>query len=140
MKADPQELIARIRKDPYLSREEKSQLIESLWKTKRYGLVWEEKPEEVEERQRNRIPVLAEVKERAVVSDAADAPNHILIEGDNLDALVALTYTHEGKIDVIYIDPPYNTGKKDLDITIAMLMLRIRFVTANGCLLWKDGC
>ena len=113
MKANPQELIARIRKDPYLSREEKSQLIESLRKTKRYGLVWEEKREEVEERQRDRIPVLTEVKERAIVSDAADAPNHILIEGDNLDALVALTYTHEGNIDVIYIDPPYNTGKKD---------------------------
>ena len=113
MKKDPQELIARIRKDPYLSREEKSQLIESLRKTKRYGLVWEEKREEVEERQRDRIPVLTEVKERAIVSDAADAPNHILIEGDNLDALVALTYTHEGKIDVIYIDPPYNTGNKD---------------------------
>lgn len=41
------------------------------------------------------------------------APNHILIEGDNLEALTALTYTHAGKIDVIYIDPPYNTGNKD---------------------------
>lgn len=45
--------------------------------------------------------------------DSADAPNHILIEGDNLEALTALAYTHEGKIDVIYIDPPYNTGNKD---------------------------
>ncbi|MBL0255254.1 MAG: site-specific DNA-methyltransferase, partial [Chitinophagaceae bacterium] len=40
-----------------------------------------------------------------------DYPNHILIEGDNLHALTALSFTHEGKIDVIYIDPPYNTGK-----------------------------
>ena len=40
----------------------------------------------------------------------AEVPNHILIEGDNLHALTALTFTHEGKIDVIYIDPPYNTG------------------------------
>lgn len=40
-------------------------------------------------------------------------PNHLIIEGDNLEALTALTYTHEGKIDVIYIDPPYNTGNKD---------------------------
>lgn len=40
-------------------------------------------------------------------------PNHILIEGDNLEALTALTYTHEGRIDIIYIDPPYNTGNKD---------------------------
>lgn len=36
-----------------------------------------------------------------------------LIEGDNLEALTALSYTHAGKIDVIYIDPPYNTGNKD---------------------------
>ena len=40
-------------------------------------------------------------------------PNHVLIEGDNLEALTSLCYTHEGKIDVIYIDPPYNTGNKD---------------------------
>lgn len=40
-------------------------------------------------------------------------PNHIIIEGDNLEALTALSYTHAGKIDVIYIDPPYNTGKDD---------------------------
>jgi adenine-specific DNA-methyltransferase len=38
---------------------------------------------------------------------------HILIEGDNYHALTALNYTHAGKIDVIYIDPPYNTGNKD---------------------------
>ncbi len=113
MKADPQELIERIRKSPEFSNEEKSRLIESLRRTKSYGLVWEKKQEEVEERQRDRIPVLTEVGERAIVSDAADAPDHILIEGDNLDALVALTYTHEGNIDVIYIDPPYNTGNKD---------------------------
>ena len=41
------------------------------------------------------------------------SPNHILIEGDNLEALTTLSYTHEGKVDVIYIDPPYNTGNKD---------------------------
>lgn len=42
----------------------------------------------------------------------SDIPNHIIIEGDNLEALTTLAYTHEGKIDVIYIDPPYNTGKE----------------------------
>ena len=41
------------------------------------------------------------------------SPNHVLIEGDNLNALAALTYAYAGKIDVIYIDPPYNTGNKD---------------------------
>ena len=96
-----------------LTNEEKSALLELLNKQKKYGLVWEEKPEDVEERLRDSLPVFKEVKERSILSDSPDAPNHILIEGDNLEALTALSYTHEGKIDVIYIDPPYNTGKKD---------------------------
>lgn len=96
-----------------LTNEEKSALLELLNKEKKYGLVWENKPEDVEERLRDHLPVLEEVKSRAILSDSPDAPNHILIEGDNLEALTALSYTHEGKIDVIYIDPPYNTGNKD---------------------------
>ena len=96
-----------------LTNEEKSALLELLNKQKKYGLVWEEKPEDVEERLRDSLPVFKEVKERAIISTSPDAPNHILIEGDNLEALTALSYTHEGKIDVIYIDPPYNTGNKD---------------------------
>ena len=50
---------------------------------------------------------------RCTYLGAYDAPNHILIEGDNLEALATLAYTHEGKIDIIYIDPPYNTGNND---------------------------
>ena len=96
-----------------LTNEEKSALLELLNKEKKYGLVWENKPEDVEERLRDHLPVLEEVKSRSILSDSPDAPNHILIEGDNLEALTALSYTHEGKIDVIYIDPPYNTGNKD---------------------------
>lgn len=96
-----------------LTNEEKSALFELLNKEVKYGLVWENKPEDVEERLRDSLPVFKEVKERAILSDSPDAPNHILIEGDNLEALTALSYTHEGKIDVIYIDPPYNTGNKD---------------------------
>ena len=76
-------------------------------------MVWEDKPENVEERLRDELPILTEVPERAILSEDKDAPNHILIEGDNLEALATLAYTHEGKIDVIYIDPPYNTGNKD---------------------------
>ena len=38
---------------------------------------------------------------------------NLIIEGDNFDALRLLTATHAGKIRVIYIDPPYNTGNKD---------------------------
>src|SRR5699024_8498530 len=40
-------------------------------------------------------------------------PDHRLIEGDNLHALKTMQYTHKNKIDVIYIDPPYNTGNTD---------------------------
>lgn len=110
---DKIELKNKIRALEGLTNEEKSDLINMLNHEKKYGLVWEDKPEEVEERLRDELPVLHEVKERAIVSQADDAPNHILIEGDNLEALTALSYTHAGKIDVIYIDPPYNTGNKD---------------------------
>lgn len=96
-----------------LTNEEKSELLGLFRKQKKYGLVWEDKPEDVEERLREDLPVLIEDASKAIISDDADAPNHILIEGDNLEALTALAYTHEGKIDVIYIDPPYNTGNKD---------------------------
>lgn len=113
MNINKQELINKIHTIDGLSADEKSALVELLNTRKKYGLVWENKPEIVEERLREELPVLAEVKERAIISDDPDAPNHILIEGDNLEALTALSYTHAGKIDVIYIDPPYNTGKKD---------------------------
>ncbi len=106
-------LIKRIQEIEGLSNEERSALLGLLRQHKKYGLVWEDKPEDVEERLRDELPVLREVKDKALLSDEPDAPNHILIEGDNLEALTALSYTHEGKIDVIYIDPPYNTGNKD---------------------------
>lgn len=95
-----------------LNDDERAALLE-LAATKRYGLVWEEREEAVEERLREELPVLVEDKELALTDDGEEAPNHILIEGDNLEALTTLSYTHEGKVDVIYIDPPYNTGNKD---------------------------
>ena len=112
-KIDKAALISKLRDLEGLTDEEKSNLIGLLRQHKKYGLVWEDKPEDVEERLREELPVLTEVKERRIISDAPAAQNHILIEGDNLEALTALSYTHEGKIDVIYIDPPYNTGNKD---------------------------
>lgn len=42
-----------------------------------------------------------------------DKPWHSVINGENYHALKALTWTHRGKVDAIYIDPPYNTGAKD---------------------------
>lgn len=110
---DKSELISKLQTLEGLTVDERSSLIGLLREHKKYGLVWEDKPEDVEERLRESLPVLREVKDKAILSDESDAPNHILIEGDNLEALTALSYTHEGRIDVIYIDPPYNTGNKD---------------------------
>lgn len=110
---DKIELARKIQALDGLSNEEKSALLGLIRSHKKYGLVWEDKPEDVEERLCDELPVLIEDKDRALIDAGSDAPNHILIEGDNLEALTTLAYTHEGKIDVIYIDPPYNTGKKD---------------------------
>lgn len=86
--------------------------IEQLRSQKKYGLVWENKPELVVEQCKKELPVLEEVKSKEIVTDP-DKPVNLLIEGDNYHALSVLNYTHKGKIDVIYIDPPYNTGNKD---------------------------
>ena len=47
------------------------------------------------------------------VKRGGDKPFHTVINGENYHVLKALTYTHRGKVDAIYIDPPYNTGAKD---------------------------
>ncbi|MFD2202804.1 site-specific DNA-methyltransferase [Shivajiella indica] len=106
------ELLDKIKQLEGLNSDEKAYLLNLVNTKKKYGLVWEDKPEDVEEELRTKLPVLREVKEKAIIN-GDEHPNHILIEGDNLHALNALTFTHEGKIDVIYIDPPYNTGNKD---------------------------
>src|SRR3989338_5877367 len=87
-------------------------LKKELKKKKKYGLVWEDKPEDVVEMCKEKLPVLKEVKSKEIITDK-DKPTNILIEGDNYHSLSVLNYTHQGKIDVIYIDPPYNTGNKD---------------------------
>ena len=85
--------------------------IKKIKNRKKYGLVWEDKPEDVVLQCENNIPILKEVKTRKVVSDNA-LPTNILIEGDNYHSLSVLNYTHRGAVDVIYVDPPYNTGNK----------------------------
>jgi len=148
------EIIQKIKQLEGLTNDERAYLVELVNTKKKYGLVWEDKPEDVEEQLRTHLPVLREVTERRIMSEPGftgfkdspdskkskplqgslfdnndnldnndnpnnvtlsevEAPNHILIEGDNLHALTALTFTHEGKIDVMYFDPPYNTGNKD---------------------------
>lgn len=86
--------------------------IEKELKSKKYGLVWEEHEEAVDVQMKTQIPVFTEVKEKEICADENGAYN-FLLEGDNLHSLYLLEKTHRGKFDVIYIDPPYNTGKKD---------------------------
>ena len=94
------------------SREELIYEIKKLKRQKRFGLVWEDKPENVVRECETKLPVVKEVEEKAI-GDIGGEPTNIIIEGDNYHALSVLNYTHAGKIDVIYIDPPYNTGNKD---------------------------
>ena len=77
---------------------------------KKYGLVFEEHREEIDEVLDTHTPVLTENKDLFI--DNGGQMN-FLIEGDNLASLKLLEKTHKGKIDFIYIDPPYNTRKKD---------------------------
>ncbi|MBI4973481.1 site-specific DNA-methyltransferase [Candidatus Roizmanbacteria bacterium] len=105
------------------SREELINELESL-KRKKYGLVWDKKnsqenldvfvnwenmPEKFVPKQ---FPVLKEITDKEIKTES-DKPTNILIEGDNYHSLAVLNFTHQKKIDVIYIDPPYNTGNQD---------------------------
>ena len=97
-----------------LSKDELLKVVEKLESRKKYGLIWDEErtKEQFEKESENALPVLKEVKGKEIKTDPSK-PVNILIEGDNYHALSVLNYTHQGKIDVIYIDPPYNTGKRD---------------------------
>jgi len=85
--------------------------LNSQLKEKRFGLTWIDVPEAFEKESEDKIPVLEEVPELAI-HNKDGKPTHIIIEGDNYHALTCLNYTHRGMVDVIYFDPPYNTGKK----------------------------
>ena len=83
--------------------------IESELTAKKYGLVWEQHEEAVDVMMRDNIPVFTEDAGKEITGLAGGVYNFIL-EGDNLHSLRLLEKTHAGRIDVIYIDPPYNTG------------------------------
>lgn len=87
--------------------------IEKELTSKKYGLVWEEHEENVDIMMKTKIPVFTEEKNKEIVGDYNDDSYNFLLEGDNLHSLRLLEKTHKGKIDLIYIDPPYNTGHKD---------------------------
>ena len=92
----------------------KEQLIDKikLLEKQRYGLVWEDKPEEIANQCEKDLPVLREDKTKEIVNDPTK-PTNFIFEGDNYHTLYTLNFTHKRKIDTIYIDPPYNTGNKN---------------------------
>lgn len=94
------------------SKEELIQEVVKLEKRKKYGMVWEDKPEYVAILCKEKLPILEEDINKEVAENKRKAVN-IFIEGDNYHALSVLNYTHKGKVDVIYIDPPFNTGAKN---------------------------
>jgi len=105
------------------SKEELVEELETL-KNKKYGLVWDKKNSQEmldafvnwENMPENFVPktfpVLKEVRGKEISTDKT-SPTNLLIEGDNYHSLAVLNFTHQNAIDLIYIDPPYNTGNND---------------------------
>ena len=87
-------------------------MIENELTKKKYGLIWEEHEERVDKELETQIPTFEEVKDKQIISNSNEKFN-FLLEGDNLHSLYLLEKTHQSKMDVIYIDPPYNTNNKD---------------------------
>ena len=98
-----------------LSKEELIKFIEENENTTgKYGLTLdkEKEPEETVVNCSKNISILSEKEEMNIMNNSDDITN-VLISGDNFHSLSVLNYTHKEKIDIIYIDPPYNTGNKD---------------------------
>jgi adenine-specific DNA-methyltransferase len=88
-------------------------MIKALKTRKTYGLVWEDKEEEVARLCRTKLPVLNLDSDRSISTDSK-SPTHVIIEGENYHALSALNFTHAGKVDLIYI---YNDNYVDAEDT-----------------------
>lgn len=103
-KMSKEELIGRIKELEF-----------ELKTSKKYGLVWDKEntKEDVVLKCENEIPVLTQDKSKKILLNTGE--NNILIEGDNYHALTALNFIAKESIDIIYIDPPYNTGNKSKD-------------------------
>lgn len=91
-----------------MNKEELLDEIKNLKSRKSYGLVWEDKEENVATMCQKNVPVIIE-KESFRINSDNEKNNNVIIEGDNFHSLSVLNYTHQGCIDFIYIDPPYNT-------------------------------
>src|SRR3989338_11209965 len=98
---DKDNKILRLEKD--LERMKKS------LRNENYGLAWIDVPEAFEDDVENKLPIVKAVP-KLDIKNKDGQPTHLLFEAENYHALTCLNYTHKGKVDVIYIDPPYNTG------------------------------
>ena len=102
-------LIEKIKATKSFTQDEKKVLIQRLEVSSKSGLVFEVKAEAIESELSTKKTFLKEIKSRKVGTEGV---THKLIEGDNLHGLTCLKNQQES-FDVIYIDPPYNTGNKD---------------------------
>ena len=125
-------LMEQARRDSKLEDIPKLEKLIELVDSKRYGLVWEEHAERVNEEMKTKIPVFIEDETKKIVENIDSENYNFLLEGDNLHSLHLLEKTHAGRIDVIYIDPPYNTGKKILFITTKLLIKKTYILILNG--------
>ncbi len=98
-----------------LSKEELLKVVERLESRKKYGLIWDEEKtkEQFEKESENALPILKAVSGKDISDKDISKPVNVLIQGDNYHTLSVLNFTHQEKIDLIYIDPPYNTENKD---------------------------
>ncbi len=95
-----------------LNKDELIKEINRLNRDKKYGILFEEKPEEVDKYLDSYYPVFKNITDKDIITDENEHYN-FLIEGDNLHSLSVLSVTHYNQISLIIIDPPYNTGNKD---------------------------
>lgn len=102
------------------SKEDFIREIQKLEKRKKYGIAWEDKPEQVALLCKEKLSVLTENKAKEIKIEGA-LPTNILIEDDNYHTLAVLNYTHKNSVDVIYIDPPYNTANKEFTFNDKMI-------------------
>ena len=103
-------ICSRIKKNEKIDATEIAK-IEQFIKSIKYGLSFEQHEEDVDRMLKTHIPVFKNFKE--IMNNPGSSDCNFLLEGDNLHSLKLLERTHKGRVDVIYIDPPYNTLNDD---------------------------
>ena len=93
-----------------MEKEELIKLLNRVERRAKYGLHFEPQSEDFLDAHSHHTPLLQMDSNKCI---KGNGPEHIFIEGENYHALQVLNHTHKQRIDLIYIDPPYNTGNKD---------------------------